>query len=48
MFAGLASTEHLSPDRRSIRVRSKIRYPFGSASGELPNHSFVPVRLDFR
>ena len=26
----------------STRIRCKIRCPFGSVSGELPNHSFVP------
>jgi hypothetical protein len=42
ILAGLASTEHPLPVRRSTRVRCKIRCPFGSVSGELPNHSFVP------
>ena len=42
ILAGLARTEHPLPVRRSTRVRCKIRCPFGSVSGELPNHSFVP------
>jgi len=33
ILAGLASTEHPLPVRRSTRVRCKIRCPFGSVSG---------------
>ena len=41
-------TVHLSRDRRSILVRCKIFYRFGSASAELQHHSFAPARSGFR
>jgi len=48
MFTGLVNTVQLSRGRRSIRVRCKIFYPFGSASAELQHHSFAPARSGFR
>jgi Luciferase-like monooxygenase len=47
MFTGRGGTVLLSPDRRSIRVRFRIRCPSRSASAALPNHSFVPARSGF-
>ncbi len=48
MFIGVEDTALLSPDRRFIRVRSRIPFLFGSVLAVLPNHSFVPPHSDFR
>ena len=47
VFTGLVNTAQLSRDRRSIRVRCKILYPFGSASAELLHHSIAPACSGF-
>src|SRR5580692_8171151 len=47
MFIGVEDTALLSPDRRFIRVLSRIHCRFGSASVALRNHSFAPAHSAF-
>src|ERR1700722_10036116 len=47
MFIRVEDTALLSPDRRLIRVRSRIHCRFGSASVALQNHSFAPAHSAF-
>jgi hypothetical protein len=48
MFTGQGGTAPLSQDRRSIRVRFRILFLFGSVSAVHPNRSFVLARSGFR
>src|ERR1700691_4713093 len=47
MFIGVEDTALLSPDRRSIRVLSRILFLFGSASVALQSPSFARARSVF-